>query len=176
MMNPHGSMRTEILSWTDVDRLIDLLLPQVRGVALFDSMLLITRGGIIPGGLLAEALNIQHLLIAAVNFPSTEKSGLMAWPSFLQFPAVELLQGRRTLIVDDVWGSGRTSTAVKGRVNASGGEGFTCVLHFNPYRSLFSKTRPDFYGAVTDTYIVYPWEVDRGTRGLPMTSPEPEIN
>jgi uncharacterized protein len=89
---------------------------------------------------------------------------------------VELMQGRRTLIVDDVWGSGRTSTAVKGRVNASGGEGFTCVLHFNPYRSLFSKTRPDFYGAVTDTYIVYPWEVDRGTRGLPMTAPDPEIN
>jgi hypothetical protein len=78
--------------------------------------------------------------------------------------------------VDDVWGSGRTSTAVKGRVEGSDGECFTCVMHFNPYRSLFSKTKPDFYAAVTDAYIVYPWEVDRGTRGMGILSPEPEIN
>jgi hypoxanthine phosphoribosyltransferase len=126
--------------------------------------------------MLAEALNIQHLLIAAVNFPSTEQAGLMAWPSFLQFPARELLERRRTLIVDDVWGSGRTSTAVKGRVESSGGEPFTCVLHFNPYRSLFNKAKPDFYGAVTDAYIVYPWEVDKGTRGIALGSVEPEVN
>lgn len=176
MMTPKGPMRTEILTWSDVDRLIDVLLPQIRAVGLFDAMLLITRGGVIPGGMLAEALNIHHLLIAAVNFPSTEQSGLMAWPSFLQFPQSELLQNRRTLIVDDVWGSGRTSTAVKGRVQSSGGEAFTCVMHFNPYRSLFSKAKPDFYGAVTEAYIVFPWEVDRGTRGLPLASTEPEIN
>ena len=31
-------------------------------------MLMITRGGIIPGGLLAEAMNVTHLLTAAVAF------------------------------------------------------------------------------------------------------------
>jgi hypothetical protein len=36
------------------------------------------------------------------------------------------------------------------------------VLHFNPYRSLFSQAKPDFYGAVTDAYIIYPWETGRG--------------
>jgi hypothetical protein len=35
-------------------------------------------------------------------------------------------------------------------------------MHFNPYRSLFSRAEPDFYGAVTDAHIVYPWEIDRG--------------
>lgn len=176
MVNPREPLRSEILTWADVDKLIDVLIPQIQAVAQFEAMVLITRGGIIPGGMLAEALNIQHLLIAAVNFPSTQQSGLMAWPSFLQFPDPALLNGRRTLVVDDVWGSGRTSTAVKGRVEGAGGYGYTCVLHYNPYRSLFSKTAPDFYGAVTDSYIIYPWEVDRGTRGLNMTSLEPEIN
>jgi hypothetical protein len=37
------------------------------------------------------------------------------------------------------------------------------VLHFNPYRNLFGHVRPDYYAAVTDAFIVYPWEVDRGT-------------
>ncbi|HEX2618611.1 MAG TPA: hypothetical protein VHL11_00655 [Phototrophicaceae bacterium] len=169
-------LRTEFMTWEDVDRMIDLLIPPIKAVGLFDAMLLITRGGIIPGGMLAEALAIRSILIAAVDFPSTERAGLMAWPAFLQFPPNNLLKGRRVLIVDDVWGSGRTSTAVKGRVEGSDGECFTCVMHFNPYRSLFSKTKPDFYAAVTDAYIVYPWEVDRGTRGMGILSPEPEIN
>lgn len=173
MDNPIGAGRHEMLTWADVDKLIDVLLPQLRTVGSFDAMVMITRGGIIPGGMLAEALAISHVLTAAVDFPANnEKAGLMAWPSFLQFPETSLLMRRRTLIIDDVWGSGRTSTAVKGRVQAAGATPFTCVMHFNPYRSLFSKAEPDFYAAVTDAYIVYPWEMDRGTKGLNLTMPE----
>jgi hypoxanthine phosphoribosyltransferase len=155
--------RNEMLTWEDVDRLIDHLLPQFEGE--FEAMILITRGGIIPGGLLAEAMGITHILTAAVDFPAQvemEKARLMAWPQFLQFPEDQLLQARRTLVVDDVWGSGRTITAVKNRVSAAGGFPMTCVLHFNPYRSLFSAVRPDYYAAITDAYIVYPWEINRG--------------
>lgn len=171
-----ASTRHEILTWDDVDKLVDILLPQLQAFGPYDAMVMITRGGIVPGGLLAEALSLQHVLTAAVDFPATDQTQLMAWPSFLQFPAAELLVGRRTLIVDDVWGSGRTSTAVKGRVQAAGAEAYTCVFHFNPYRSLFSKAEPDFYGAVTDAYVIYPWEIDRGLKGMGMRSPEPEVN
>jgi hypoxanthine phosphoribosyltransferase len=161
-------MKQDRLTWADVDRLIDVLLPPLKIVGTFDAMVVITRGGIVPGGLLAEALAIRHILTAAVDFPATEAAGLMAWPTFMQFPEVSLIRDRRTLIVDDVWGSGRTSTAVKGRVQSSGGIPYTCVLHYNPYRSMFNRTEPDFYGAITDAYIVYPWEVDRGLQGLGM--------
>lgn len=143
--------------------MIDHLLPQFRRE--FTAMVMITRGGIVPGGLLAEAMNITHLLTAAVDFPAQlmhEKGSLMVWPEFIQFPADDKLRGRPTLIMDDVWGSGRTITAVKNRVSAAGGFPETCVLHFNPYRNLFGNVRPDYYAAITDAYIVYPWEVDRG--------------
>lgn len=154
----------EVLTWSDVDRLIDHLLPQF--LREFTAMVMITRGGIVPGGLLAEAMDITHLLTAAVDFPAQaerESNKLMAWPDFIQFPDDKLLRGRPTLIVDDVWGSGRTITAVKNRVSSAGGFPETCVLHFNPYRSLFGKARPDYYAAVTDGYILFPWEIDRGT-------------
>lgn len=169
--NPRGLPRNEVLTWDDVSKLVDMLVPQLQSVGSFDAMLLITRGGIIPGGILAEILNIRHMLIAAVDFPSSAK-GIATWPSFLQFPDSALLQGRRTLIVDDVWGSGRTSTAVRGRVLAAGAIPFTCVFHYNPYRSLFSRAEPDFYGAVTDAYVIYPWELDRGLRGIALGNPE----
>jgi hypoxanthine phosphoribosyltransferase len=153
-----------MISWEEVDRLMDQLLPQFRRE--FTAMVMVTRGGIIPGGMLAEAMDITHVLTAAVDFPALmaqQKTQLMAWPDFIQFPAEDKLRGRPTLIVDDVWGSGRTITAVKNRVSAAGGFPETCVLHFNPYRSLFGNNRPDYYASVTDAFIVYPWEVDRGT-------------
>ena len=156
--------RRIMITWEEVDRLIDQLLPQFRRE--FTAMVMITRGGIVPGGLLAQAMDITHVLTAAVNFPAhlaSEEAKLMAWPEFLQFPADDLLRGRPTLIVDDVWGSGRTITAVKNRVSAAGGFPETCVLHFNPYRNLFGSNRPDYYAAVTDAFIVYPWEISRGT-------------
>ncbi|MGA7194575.1 MAG: phosphoribosyltransferase family protein [Anaerolineales bacterium] len=155
--------RREVVTWDEVDRLIDHLIPQFRRE--YTAMVMITRGGIIPGGLLADAMNITHILTAAVDFPAqweSRKSTLMAWPEFIQFPAEDKLSGRPTLIVDDVWGSGRTITAVKNRVSSAGGFPETCVLHFNPYRNLFGSIRPDYYAAVTDAFIVYPWEIDRG--------------
>jgi hypoxanthine phosphoribosyltransferase len=162
-------VRREILTWTDVDKLIDHLLPQFE--VELDAMVMITRGGVVPGGMLAEALNLQTILTAAVDFPAqmeelkkekTQRSELVYWPKFLQFPTDVLLQDRRVLVVDDVWGSGRTITAVKNRVTGAGGIPYSCVLHFNPYRNLFGTARPDYYAAITDAYIVYPWEINRG--------------
>lgn len=164
--------RREVITWQEVDRLIDQLLPQFRRE--FTAMVMITRGGIIPGGLLAEAMDITHVLTAAVNFPAqiaNDEAKLMAWPDFLQFPTDELLRGRPTLIVDDVWGSGRTITAVKTRVSMAGGFPETCVLHFNPYRNLFGSARPDYYAAVTDAYTLYPWEIDRGGDEILLSDP-----
>jgi uncharacterized protein len=158
-----SQMRNEALTWDDVDKLIDHLLPQFQSD--FEMMVIITRGGIVPGGLLAEATGIPTILTAAVDFPvelERQRTGLFAWPRFIQFPNDDLLRGKRCLLVDDVWGSGRTITAVKNRIAAAGGIPSTCVLHFNPYRTLFGNVRPDYYAATTDAHIVYPWEIDRG--------------
>jgi len=153
-------MEREMLTWEDVDALADVLLPQIAGQ--FDVILIITRGGIILGGILAEALDIRDVLIAAVEFPKSPDIVELAWPTFLQFPSDALLRGRRVLIVDDVWDSGRTINTVRGRVEAAGGYAATCVLHYKPARSRFPDRAPDFFGALTDRWIVYPWEVDRG--------------
>ncbi len=153
-------MQTEELSWQDVEALLDQILPQLAGE--FDILLMITRGGIVPGGMLAEALDISDVVTAAVSFSRHPDLEPFAWPTFLQFPDDVLLQGRRVLIVDDVWDSGRTINTVRGRVEMAGGEPRTCVLHYKPQRSLFRERRPDYYGAVTDRWVIYPWEMSRG--------------
>lgn len=152
-------LRREHVTWDEVIRLIDHLIVQFEHE--FKTMLVITRGGIVPGGLLAERMGLQDILTAAVNFPAmldNPRDNMLVWPTFLQFPDDELLRGKRILVIDDVWGSGRTSTAVKNKVSAAGGMPFTSVMHFNPNRNLFGSTRPDYFAASTDAYIIYPWE------------------
>jgi uncharacterized protein len=164
-------MRRELLTWNDIDMLIDHIVPQFN--IEFEGMVMITRGGIIPGGLLAAILQLENILTAAVDFPAEaemdsmrQSSRFLAWPKFIQFPDDQVLASKRILIVDDVWGSGRTIAAVKNRVASAGGLPYTCVLHFNPSRNQFGMIKPDFYGAITDAYIVYPWENPHGQEGV----------
>jgi len=45
-------VRREVLTWSDVDKLIDYLTPQIHGR--FDSMIIVTRGGLVPGASLTR--------------------------------------------------------------------------------------------------------------------------
>src|SRR4029078_6118597 len=75
-----------------------------------DLMLVITRGGLIPGGILAYLAGYKNLVVGAVE--SSDAHGRRGpEPAFHQFPSAELLQGRTVLIVDEVWDSGRTIEA-----------------------------------------------------------------
>jgi hypothetical protein len=161
-MRREDAPRHHLLTWSEVDSLIDQLLAQMTGT--FDALLMVTRGGIIPGGLIAESLNIKHILTAAVEFPSGDMPRLLAWPTFLQFPDEELTRGRRILVVDDVWTHGRHIMTVRGRVETTGAIVETAVLHYKPHMSLFPNNKPTYFAAVTDAFVVYPWEVDRKPR------------
>ena len=114
--------------------------------------------------MIAEALDIKNVMTAAVRFPDVDEK-LLAWPTYLQFPEDDLLDGRRVLIVDDVWDSGRTVNSVYGRVETAGARPEVAVVHYKPRESLF-KTKPEYYAAVTDAFVIYPWEMRRGLQGI----------
>lgn len=170
---PMADMPREILSWTEIDKLIDHLIPQFRGE--FDGLLMITKGGLVPGGVLSEALGIKHVLTASVYFPDNVNEKL-AWPTFVQFPPDTLVTNRRILIVDDIWANGRAIMMVQGRLAAVGCECETAVLHYRQKSNLFPGIGPDYYGAITDRYIVYPWETSVSPRGgIKPIGPHPAI-
>ena len=159
-------MRHELLTWDNVDKLIEHLIPQFDYD--FEGMVIITRGGIVPGGLLAAALQLENIMTASVDFPAEvemdiarQQSRFVSWPQFIQFPDRSVLNARRILIVDDVWGSGRTITAVKNRISGLGRTFFYKLFLISHLFRVFGKYRPDYYAATTDAYIVYPWEAQR---------------
>ena len=90
MIDMEGPPKQKVLTWRDVDMLIDHLLPQLNGP--YDALLLITRGGIIPGGLIGEALDVRQIVTASVRFSTDLNTAarMFAWPEFIQFPQDEL--------------------------------------------------------------------------------------
>ena len=151
------------LSWTDIDRLVNSLVPRLEAYT-YDLVIAITRGGIVPGAIIAERLLIQQVLVASVDFYEDEEFDL-DWPIFMQFPEDSLLRGKQVLIVDDIWDRGKQVVNVTERVKQAGGRPFSVVLHYKPHRSRFQDKSPDFYVAETKNWIVYPWEVERGIVG-----------
>lgn len=145
-----------ILGWEDISRLASSLAGKVDGRQ-FDAMLVVTRGGMVPAGLLSETLGIRNILVAAIQFHSGAGEQLDA-PRFLQFPDAALLSNRTILVVDDVWDSGRTAVEVREKVRAGGGEPVIAVLHYKPGASRYPGDAPDVYGEATDDWIVYPWD------------------
>lgn len=146
-----------VVTWEDLDRLVAELAEQVRGE--YDVMLAITRGGLVPAGMLAYRLGLRDIIVAAVAF--YDDAGQPAeQPTFLQFPADPLLYGRRVLVVDEVWDTGTTIQAVIDRVRLAGGRPTTAVLHYKPSHSRVPST-PDHFAVETDAWVVYPFKSGR---------------
>ena len=78
------AQRRELISWDEVSKLIDLLLPQFEQT--YNVMIMITRGGIVPGGMLAEAMDIQYIFTATVDFPAEEHFATPQQTKFLSWP------------------------------------------------------------------------------------------
>lgn len=149
------SITKEYLGWSQIETMVNQLAQKMHGRS-FDGMLAVTRGGLVPAGLMAYHLGIRNILVAAVQFYNGVERRADT-PSFLQFPADPFLRGKTVLVVDDIWDSGKTISAVKARVLAAGGTPVTAVLHYKPSASLFPE-QPDYYVEPTDAWIVYPWE------------------
>jgi hypoxanthine phosphoribosyltransferase len=151
---PMGQPEREVITWAELDRLVGVLADDVRGE--FDLLLAITRGGLVPAGMLAYRLGIRDILVAAVAYYDEAGAPGRA-PTFLQFPEENLVRGRRILVVDEVWDSGATIHAVTERIRAAGGSPTTAVLHYKPGRSVVPMA-PDHFAATTDRWVVYPFK------------------
>jgi len=152
-----GETQKLIVTWDDLDRLVGELAEQVRGE--YDVMLAITRGALVPAGMLAYRLGLRNIVVAAVAFYDDEGRPAEQ-PSFLQFPSDPLLHDRRVLIVDEVWDTGTTIQAVIDRVRLAGGHPTTAVLHYKPGRSRVPSV-PDHHVVATDAWVVYPFKSGR---------------
>jgi len=144
----------DVVSWDALEELVHDVAGRIGTE--YDVLLAITRGGLVPAGMLAYRLGIRNILVAAVEYYDSEGHPGPK-PTFLQFPADPQLRRQRVLIVDEVWDSGTTIHAVTERVRQAGGHPTTVVLHYKPTHSVVPG-EPDFHAVTTDRWVVYPFK------------------
>jgi hypoxanthine phosphoribosyltransferase len=144
------ALEKDVVTWDALEGLVADLAERV-GTG-FDVLLAITRGGLVPAGMLAYRLGLRNILVAAVEYYDDEgRPGPK--PTFFQFPADPLLRGQRVLIVDEVWDSGTTIHAVTERVRQAGGMPTTAVIHYKPTHSIVLSV-PAHHVVTTDRWVV----------------------
>jgi hypoxanthine phosphoribosyltransferase len=149
------------LSWDDIEELVGRLVERLPRD--YDLILVVTRGGMVPACLISERIELRNIVAAAVMFyteGTADPSQTLTEPIFLEFPADPLLTGKRILVVDDVWETGKTAMVVRRRVRQAGGHADLAVLHYKPGRSAYAE-RPEYYAATTDDWVNYPWDPTR---------------
>jgi xanthine phosphoribosyltransferase len=136
------------LTWSDIETSSNQLAVSLKERN-WTGILAITRGGLVPAGLLAESLNIRR--IETINIQSYDKEKKRGEITLLNVPDIKNA-GENWLIIDDLVDSGETIKAVK-------------KLFPNAvYAVLFAKPKGmltvDHYVREVgqDTWIVFPWE------------------
>ena len=152
------STETLVLTWEELNGHVEALALQIQVLPEAqrpDAILAISRGGLVPGAMLAYRLGIRDLLIAVAEH--YDAAGRRPAPTIARMPSDESLKGRSILIVDEVWESGRTLALVAERARAAGADVRTAVVHHKPGKSEVPGA-PDLFAALADGWITYPYK------------------
>jgi hypothetical protein len=147
------------VTWDDLDRLVAELAERLANAPEPDVVLAISRGGLVPAGMLGYRMGWRDMLLAAV-VAYDDEHGFRGRAEFLQFPSDDQLAGKTVLIIDEVWDSGTTIAAVSQRIREAGGTPVTAVLHYKPRHSRVDIV-PDHYIVETDDWVLYPFKAGK---------------
>lgn len=155
-MSTADSTAARRVSWEELDDLV-IRLADSAGRE-FDLLLAISRGGLVPAGILAYRLDLREILVAGAVFYRDDGT-TRDTPLLGLFPDDALLAGRRILVVDEVWETGETMTAVLDRVRQAGGDPKSAVLHYKPESSRVAGA-PDYFAAIERGWLTYPYKAE----------------
>jgi hypoxanthine phosphoribosyltransferase len=118
-----------------------------------DILLGIARGGLVPAGALAYALDCKNLFTISVEFYTGVDARLDVPVMLPPFLDARDLDAARVLVVDDVADTGKTLELVHHFCSGHVAEARTAVLYEKPQ----SIIRADFAWRRTDRWINFPW-------------------
>ena len=153
-MEPESRVAREVLTWELYGTGIRELAQVVADSGFVPDIVLgISRGGLIPAGSLAYALDCKNLFTISVEFYTGVDSRLHVPVMLPPFLNAHDLDEAAVLIVDDVADTGRTLELVPDFCRGHVREARTAVIYEKPQ----SVITCDFVGRHTDRWINFPW-------------------
>lgn len=127
----------------------------------FDVIVGIARGGWIVARMMSDLLSIKKVASITVEFYS-DIGEKMEEPVVSQPISIDV-QAKRVLLCDDVADSGHSLRVAINHLKDNGVTSLkVATLHLKPW----SVVTPDYYGEVTDAWIIYPWELFESVESL----------
>jgi len=147
-------MTREILTYDQFGQGIRELAHQVADSGFEPDILLgIARGGLVPAGALAYALDCKNLFTISVEFYTGVDARLEVPVMLPPFLNAHDLDAAKVLVVDDVADTGKTLELVHQFCSGHVAEARTAVLYEKP-RSII---KADFAWRRTDRWVNFPW-------------------
>jgi hypoxanthine phosphoribosyltransferase len=140
--------------WEECERAVNFICKKIQeGTFKPDTIVAISRGGLVPAKLFSDALDVRDLRVIRLSFYET--SGKRMEEPVLIDPLPGSLEGRNALLVDDISDSGESFKAAIAHLSEYGPASVkTASIHMREG----SPFKPDFFFQTNTKWVVYPWE------------------
>lgn len=150
------------LSWEDIQEPINNSVDVIKDD--YDVILCITRGGLIPAGMLSYALNIKTIVNVNISsYNTNDKLDISSVRKMSKRDLKKLRKAKKVLIVDDIIDSGSTLIALDSYLRSVGLD--TSYEKYSTFAIVTKKPDLSTY-AVYDMsnqfeWVVFPWDSDK---------------
>jgi len=125
-----------------------------------DFLIMLMRGGAPIGIIIHEyfrnkGINLEHDSIRAISYTAIGKQQKVV---FKGLEALQKMKGKKILVVDDIFDTGKTAEALLKHINGDK-ETKIATLFFKPENNQ-TKISPDYFIETTDKWVVFPHELE----------------
>lgn len=160
-MTPH-LYKHRMISWEDITKYVDKICSDIlKSEATIDTILGLSRGGLVPAVMIANQLGIDHVYSYGLRSYSGKSGGDI---KTYQLAGSDTVQGEHILVVDDISDRGETLGYVKRQLCKPSNMPWTyknihtCTLCVKPHTDFLPTWHAQ--DVENDEWIIFPWESD----------------
>jgi len=132
------------MDWQKVDAEIDKLSSMIQLKP--DIIVVVVRGGLIPGRLLAKKLGVREMYALTIKKEASERT--------ISSSINENVEGKNILLVEDALETGASMMVSKQYLETLGATVQTAALYFQPR----TKVIPDYTISEVENIPTFPWD------------------
>lgn len=152
---PEEDIKFSSVTWQELHELTFIVAKQViESEVEIDRVVTLAKGGWTMTRALVDFLFIQNVASIGVRFYTGINERLDKPIVYQDLPIS--IQGEKVLLFDDIADTGASLIFAKEYLESRGVESIlTATTLYKPH----SQLKPDFYGAETDTWVIFPYDV-----------------